>query len=84
MPFPVRLAALAALAAASAVPAHAQTGLAQAAMRSPDGTLHGTATFTHTAHGVLIDLDLAGLPPNAAMAIHVHEKGVCDGTDGFN
>lgn len=37
----------------------------------------GNATFTQTNHGVLIELDLHGLPPGAH-AVHIHTSGNCD------
>lgn len=42
----------------------------------------GTAKLTHTANGVLIELDLRGLPPGEH-AFHVHESGRCEAADGF-
>lgn len=43
----------------------------------------GTATLTESPHGVLIYLDLKGLPPEAK-AIHIHTVGTCeDPAEGF-
>ena len=42
----------------------------------------GRATLTRIPGGVLIDLDLAGLPPGEH-GFHVHQVGRCDGADGF-
>ena len=43
----------------------------------------GTATLTHSPNGVLIYLDLHGLPPGAK-AIHIHSVGTCEDPDeGF-
>lgn len=42
----------------------------------------GTATLTETLAGVLISLDLRGLP-SGEHAFHVHEKGVCNPGDKF-
>ncbi len=45
-----------------------------------DGTENGTATITGTAQGVLIDLEVSGLPAGEWVAFHVHETGSCDHT----
>jgi len=42
-----------------------------------EGNALGTATLTESPHGVLIYLDLKGLPP-APKAIHIHSVGTCD------
>jgi Cu-Zn family superoxide dismutase len=47
-----------------------------------DGKALGTATLTQTPHGVLIALDLKGVPAGEH-AFHVHEKGVCDAAGKF-
>lgn len=41
----------------------------------------GTAVLTESPHGVLINLDLHGLPPGPK-AIHIHTVGTCDDPDG--
>ncbi len=78
-----RILALAALFTVFGSPVLAQPGMAQAVLKDANGATRGTATLTETKHGVLIDLDVSGLSPNTVMAFHVHEKGVCDGKDGF-
>jgi len=42
----------------------------------------GTATLSQTPSGVLIDVEIRGLPPGPH-AFHVHEKGVCDAPGKF-
>ncbi len=42
----------------------------------------GTAVLTQTSAGVLLELDLAGLPPGWK-AFHVHATGRCDPASGF-
>lgn len=42
----------------------------------------GSGTLTETPNGVLISLDLRGLP-TGWHAFHIHEKGVCNAADGF-
>jgi len=42
----------------------------------------GSGTLTETPNGVLISLDLRGLP-TGWHGFHVHEKGVCDAAGGF-
>lgn len=44
------------------------------------GEQSGTATLTSTAQGVLIDLEVSGLPAGEWVAFHVHETGNCDHT----
>lgn len=80
----IGLAGFAAMLAAFTLPVLAQQPtVAQATMGDASGAIRGTATFRQMPNGVLIDLDFAGLPPNAVMAIHVHEKGMCDAATGF-
>lgn len=44
-------------------------------------TLTGTATFTETKGGVLVDIEVQHAPPGWH-AMHVHEKGDCSAADG--
>ena len=91
---PVSAALLAAALAAPvlAQPALAQDAPAQesptaAAPEMPSGTASfvdaegaeiGAATLTGMPHGVLIGLDLKGLPANSWVAFHVHEGEICE------
>lgn len=47
-----------------------------------EGAEAGTARLTGLRNGVLIDLDLTGLPAGEWVAFHVHETGTCDHTTG--
>jgi superoxide dismutase, Cu-Zn family len=51
---------------------------ATSALKLADGQDAGTATFTEATAGVLIKLQLKGLPPGWH-GIHVHDDGKCDG-----
>lgn len=75
------LALLAALGIATQGDAFAQE-TARAGFIDPKGKDAGSARLTRTPGGVLIELDLSGMPPGEH-AFHVHEKGRCDGADGF-
>jgi Cu-Zn family superoxide dismutase len=55
---------------------------AVAKIRSLDGKLLGTADFRAINRGVLIVLDLTGLPPGPH-GIHLHASGNCDTKSGF-
>jgi Cu-Zn family superoxide dismutase len=55
---------------------------AKADLVDTKGRQIGTATLQQTPAGVLIQIDAEGLPPGEH-AVHIHEKGVCDGKDGF-
>lgn len=72
-----------ACAAALAAPASAQQPqTASASFINAQGDDIGSATLTETPSGVLIALDLRGLP-TGEHAFHVHEKGVCNSADKF-
>lgn len=66
------------VATAMTVPAAAQDTTAQASFISMEGEEIGTATLTDTAEGVLIELEVSGLPAGQWVAFHAHEEGVCD------
>jgi Cu-Zn family superoxide dismutase len=46
------------------------------------GKDNGTADLTATPGGVLIELEVSGLPANQWVAFHVHETGSCDHASG--
>jgi superoxide dismutase, Cu-Zn family len=76
--------ALVAIGFTAGLAATAATGAEQAKATFQDGAGKqvGTATLTQTPAGVLIELDLKGLPPGEK-AFHVHERGSCDAAGGF-
>jgi Cu-Zn family superoxide dismutase len=50
---------------------------AHAELRNEQGKKVGAATLEETPHGVLITLDLDGVPPGTH-ALHIHEVGKCE------
>ena len=87
------LAFAASLALGAAMPAAAQqapaqpqlpqgTPQARGAFVNAQGQQVGTALLAQTPGGVLITIDVSGLPPGTH-AFHVHEVGRCDGAGGF-
>ena len=77
MTFSKRILAAAAVAvAAVAAPVVALADMAAAEMIDTDGAVIGTATFEQTPHGVLMNVEVAGLPPGAH-GIHLHAVGAC-------
>ncbi len=48
------------------------------------GADNGTADLTATPGGVLIELEISGLPSGQWVAFHVHETGSCDHTTGHD
>ncbi len=51
-------------------------------LKGLDGQPVGTVTFSAVDRGVLVDFDLAGLPPGPH-GIHLHGSGNCDAKTGF-
>jgi len=43
-----------------------------------EGAENGTASLTGTPNGVLIQIEVSGLPAGEWLAFHVHETGECD------
>jgi Cu-Zn family superoxide dismutase len=63
-------------------PANAERTL-KASFVGADGNDIGTAGLTQTENGVLIQIDIEGLPADSWVAFHVHETDSCDPQDGF-
>ena len=77
MNFSSRFLSVAALTvAAVVVPVVALADMAAADMIDTDGAVIGKATFEQTPHGVLMNVEVAGLPPGAH-GIHLHAVGAC-------
>ncbi len=68
----------AAFALAAAGDAVAAGGTASAEIKFANGNSAGTVTLTEMAAGVLLKIDLKGLPPGIH-GFHVHEAGKCEG-----
>lgn len=80
-----KLVATTGLALAVAMPAAAQdAATAKAEFVNMAGEKNGTATLTETAQGVLIELEVTGLPAGELVAFHVHETGKCDHQTGHD
>jgi Cu-Zn family superoxide dismutase len=62
--------------AAVAAPVVVSADMAAAEMIDTDGAVIGKATFEQTPHGVLMNVEVAGLPPGAH-GIHLHAVGAC-------
>jgi superoxide dismutase, Cu-Zn family len=75
--------ALASLLAAGCVPflqAPPTGNTATAELRRADGQSVGTANLTEVSGGVLVVLEMRGMPPGVK-AVHVHEVGTCEPPD---
>ena len=68
--------AVTALAAAIAPPIVSAADMAAADIIGTDGAVIGNATFEQTPTGVLMSVDVAGLPPGGH-GIHLHAVGSC-------
>lgn len=60
----------------------AQAQEATATFLDAEGQEIGSATLAGTPEGVLIAIELAGLPPESWVGFHIHETGSCDHADG--
>lgn len=49
-----------------------------------DGKQSGRAALTSAKTGVLIELEVSGLPKNKWVAFHVHDIGKCDAMHGYD
>ena len=79
----IALAAL--LGLAGALPAAAQqapAAQARGGFVNAQGEAIGTATLVQTPQGVLITIEIRGVPPGEH-AFHVHQTGRCEGAGGF-
>ena len=68
--------AFTAMAAVAAAPVSSAADMAAADIINPDGAVIGKATFEQTPTGVLMSVDVAGLPPGGH-GIHLHAVGSC-------
>lgn len=76
--------AAAGLALVLAAPAIAQEKTGKAEFVNLAGEKAGTATLTETPQGVLVELEVSGLPEGQWVAFHVHETGTCDHQTGHD
>ena len=56
----------------------AETTSASAGFVDMEGAENGTATLTGTPNGVMIEIEVSGLPAGEWLGFHVHETGSCD------
>jgi Cu-Zn family superoxide dismutase len=69
---------LGAAAALVAAPVLAQDGTtAVANLTNIDGEPAGQATFTDVGEGVIVALEISGMPESQYVAVHIHENGEC-------
>lgn len=60
------------------IPSFAAAEDLRASFVDAEGNEAGEATLTSTENGVLISVEVAGLPPEQWVAFHIHETGHCD------
>jgi superoxide dismutase, Cu-Zn family len=63
--------------------AFAQDQTATATFIDTDGQPVGQATLTGTGHGVLIRMEVSGLPADQWLGFHIHEGEVCEPEEAF-
>jgi Cu-Zn family superoxide dismutase len=67
---------------ATAVASAQDSKSATASFISKTGKSSGTAKLTGTDKGVLIEIEVTGLPASQWVAFHIHETGNCDHSGG--
>ncbi|WP_026612674.1 superoxide dismutase family protein [Ensifer aridi] len=77
----IAIACAAGMAAAASAQQSSQTATAE--FVGKDGKDTGRATLTAGGKGVLIEMEVSGLPKDTWVAFHAHENGRCDATGGF-
>jgi Cu-Zn family superoxide dismutase len=75
---------LVAAALAQALPVPSPLPVARASFIDAAGKPVGAATLTASRGGVLIVIDVSGLPANQWVAFHIHETGTCDPATGHD
>src|SRR5688572_14335702 len=81
----IRAMMIAATTVACATVAHAQDNASAAAsFVDAVGKSNGKATLSGFADGVLVEIEVTGLPPSQWVAFHVHETGTCDPATGHD
>jgi len=60
-----------------------ETETATASFIDTDGQVVGQATLDGTGHGVLIRVEVRGLPANQWLGFHIHEGDVCEPEEDF-
>lgn len=75
---------LTALFLATFVATAAAQDVAKATFLDESGKQNGNATLTQTPGGVLIAIDVSGLPAGKWVAFHVHQTGTCDAMAHFD
>jgi Cu-Zn family superoxide dismutase len=77
----IAIACAAGMAAAASAQQSSQTATAE--FVGKDGKDTGRATLTAGGKGVLIEVEVSGLPKDTWVAFHAHENGRCDAAGGF-
>ncbi|WP_085031870.1 superoxide dismutase family protein [Ensifer aridi] len=77
----IAIACAAGMAFAASAQQSSQTATAE--FVGKDGKDTGRATLTAGGKGVLIEMEVSGLPKDTWVAFHAHENGRCDAAGGF-